>query len=355
MNTGKNLSGDDPIRAGNGQTPILEVANLKKWFPVGGGLFGRGARQVKAVDDVSFTMRPGEVLSLVGESGSGKTTVGRTVLRLTEPTGGKIDFEGTDITHMSRRQLRPLRRRMQLVFQDPFASLNPRMTIGEIVAAPLAIHGGFSRDERAAKVAETLQLVGLSAHFAERHPHELSGGQRQRVGIARALILRPSLLVADEPVSALDVSIQAQVVNLLLELKEMFGLTILFIAHDLAVVGHISDRIAVMYLGRLVEIAPTRILFEAPRHPYTEALFSAAPIPDPEIRRGRIILTGDIPSPLDPPSGCAFRTRCRYAQDACAVAVPPLRQVTPGHFSACIRDDIVLQASVSGSAVDVPA
>ncbi|MBN8944002.1 MAG: ATP-binding cassette domain-containing protein [Rhizobiales bacterium] len=347
------MSADLPVSAE--AAPILEVANLRKWFPVGGGLFGRGARQVKAVDDVSFAMRPGEVLSLVGESGSGKTTVGRTVLRLTEPTDGLIRFEGTDITHMSRGQLRPLRRRMQLVFQDPFASLNPRMTIGEIVAAPLAIHGVGSREERAAKVTETLQLVGLSSHFAERHPHELSGGQRQRVGIARALILRPSLLVADEPVSALDVSIQAQVVNLLLELKDLFGLTILFIAHDLAVVGHISDRIAVMYLGRLVEIAPTRTLFEAPRHPYTEALFSAAPIPDPEVRRGRIILTGDIPSPLAPPSGCSFRTRCRYAQDACAAAVPPLRDLGAGHFSACIRDDIVLQATVSDASDKVPA
>ncbi|MCZ0737934.1 ABC transporter ATP-binding protein [Phreatobacter sp. AB_2022a] len=347
-------TGPDPT-ATREPAPILEVTSLRKWFPVGGGLFGRRARQVKAVDDVSFAIRPGEVLSIVGESGSGKTTVGRTVLRLTEPTGGTIRFEGNDITHLSRRALRPLRRRMQLVFQDPFASLNPRMTIGEIVAAPLAIHGGFGRAERAAKVIETLQLVGLSAAFAERHPHELSGGQRQRVGIARALILRPGLLVADEPVSALDVSIQAQVVNLLLELKQLFGLTILFIAHDLAVVGHISDRIAVMYLGRLVEIAPTRALFEAPRHPYTEALFSAAPIPDPEIRRSRIILTGDIPSPLEPPSGCAFRTRCRHAVAACAGAVPPLREVAPGHFSACIRDDIALAASLSSPPAATPA
>jgi oligopeptide transport system ATP-binding protein len=336
-------------------TPILEVDGLRKWFPVGGGLFGRGAAQVKAVDDVSFAVKRGEILSLVGESGSGKTTVGRTVLRLTDPTDGTIRFEGQDITHLTRRQMRPLRRRMQLVFQDPFASLNPRMTIGEIVGAPLAIHGEVARADRAAKVAETLRLVGLSDHFAERHPHELSGGQRQRVGIARALILRPSLLVADEPVSALDVSIQAQVVNLLLELKEMFGLTILFIAHDLAVVGHISDRIAVMYLGRLVEIAPTRALFENPRHPYSEALFSAAPIPDPTIRRERIILTGDIPSPLSPPSGCAFRTRCSYAEAACAAGIPPLREVAAGHFSACRREDLVLTASVPDSPADLSA
>jgi oligopeptide/dipeptide ABC transporter ATP-binding protein len=236
---------------------------------------------------------------------------------------------------------------MQPIFQDPFSSLNPRMTVGQIVGAPLGIHGDVPRAERAAKVTETLGLAGLSEHFGERYPHELSGGQRQRVGIARALILQPSLLVADEPVSALDVSIQAQVVNLLLELKELFGLTILFIAHDLAVVGHISDRIAVMYLGRLVEVAPTRALFAGPRHPYSEALFSAAPIPDPTVRRERIMLSGDVPSPLAPPSGCAFRTRCSYAQSACASEIPPLREVSPGHFSACRRDDLALQASVS--------
>lgn len=325
---------------------ILQVENLQKWFPVGGGLFGRGQRQVKAVDGVSFDVRRGEILSLVGESGSGKTTVGRTVLRLTSPTGGAIRFEGQDITTLSRRALRPLRRRMQLVFQDPFASLNPRMTVERIVTTPLIIHGEGSRAERRDKVAEALRLVGLQPHHAERYPHELSGGQRQRVGIARALIMNPSFLVADEPVSALDVSIQAQVVNLMLELKAMLGLTMLFIAHDLAVVGHISDRIAVMYLGRLVEIAETRELFRNPRHPYTEALFSAAPIPDPTARRQRIILQGDIPSPLNPPSGCAFRTRCRYALPACAAAVPPLREVAPGHHAACIRDDIALQASV---------
>ncbi|MCQ4160956.1 dipeptide ABC transporter ATP-binding protein [Roseomonas sp. GC11] len=324
-------------------TPILDIQNLRKWFPVGGNLFGRNRRQVKALDGVSFSVRPGEILSVVGESGSGKTTLGRTVLRLTEPTDGAIRFEGQDITHLSRRALRPMRRRMQLVFQDPFASLNPRMTVERIVATPLIIQGGFSRAERRERVAEMLRLVGLQPHHAERHPHELSGGQRQRVGIARALIMNPSFLVADEPVSALDVSIQAQVVNLLLELKEKLGLTILFIAHDLAVVGHISDRIAVMYLGRIVEIAETAALFRTPRHPYTEALFSAAPVPDPTLRRGRILLEGDIPSPLNPPSGCAFRTRCRFAEAACAQEVPPLREVAPGHLAACRRGDIALQ------------
>ncbi len=329
-------------------TPLLEVSDLQKHFPVGGGLFGRGRKLVKALDGVSFAVTPGEILSVVGESGSGKTTLGRTLLRLTEPSGGAIRFEGQDITHLSRRALRPLRRRMQLVFQDPFASLNPRMSVERIVATPLIIQGGVSRAERRERVAEMLRLVGLQPHHAERHPHELSGGQRQRVGIARALIMKPSFLVADEPVSALDVSIQAQVVNLLLELKEKLGLTILFIAHDLAVVGHISDRIAVMYLGRVVEIAETGALFRNPRHPYTEALFSAAPVPDPTLRRGsgRVILQGDIPSPLNPPSGCAFRTRCRFARAACAEAVPPLRAVGPGHFTACIRDDIALQASL---------
>ena len=326
---------------------ILEVENLRKWFPVGGGLFGRGQKQVKALDGVSFAVRPGEILSVVGESGSGKTTLGRTVLRLTDPTGGAIRFEGQDITTLSRRAMRPLRQRMQLVFQDPFASLNPRMSVERIVATPLIVQGGASRAERRDRVAEMLRMVGLQPHHAERHPHELSGGQRQRVGIARALIMNPSFLVADEPVSALDVSIQAQVVNLLLELKEKLGLTILFIAHDLAVVGHISDRIAVMYLGRMVELAEAGTLFRDPRHPYTEALFSAAPIPDPTLRRSRIILQGDIPSPIDPPAGCAFRTRCRHALPACAATVPPLREVTPGHFSACIRDDITLHASVS--------
>jgi oligopeptide/dipeptide ABC transporter ATP-binding protein len=325
--------------------PLLEVEALRKWFPLGGGPFARWAETVKAVDDVSFTIGAGEVLGLVGESGSGKTTLGRTVMRLTEPTGGTIRFAGRDITHLSRRGLRPMRRRMQLIFQDPFASLNPRMTIGQIVATPLIIHRReLGRREREEKVAEALTLVGLSPRFAARYPHEFSGGQRQRVGIARALILGPEFLLADEPVSALDVSIQAQVVNLLLELRERLNLAMLFIAHDLAVVAHISDRVAVMYLGRLVELGPTGSLLTAPRHPYTEALLAAAPVPDPGRGRARVLLAGDIPSPVNPPSGCAFRTRCRYALAACAEARPRLREVAPGHASSCIREDLALAA-----------
>ncbi|MDT8331404.1 ATP-binding cassette domain-containing protein [Roseomonas gilardii] len=324
--------------------PLLEVRDLRKHFPVGGGLFGRGRQQLRAIDGLSFSIRPGEILSLVGESGSGKSTVGRTALRLLEPTEGSIRFKGEDITTLSRARLRPLRRQMQLVFQDPYASLNPRMTVERIVASPLEIHGiGDTQAERMEKVEEALRLVGLLPQHAQRYPHEFSGGQRQRIGLARALVTRPDFIVADEPVSALDVSIQAQVVNLMLELRDRLGLTMLVIAHDLAVVGHMSDRVAVMYLGRLVEIAETRSLFTAPRHPYTEALLSAAPDPDPTRRRKRIVLTGDVPSPLNPPSGCSFRTRCPYALPACATERPPLRQVAPGHLTACIRDDLSLQ------------
>lgn len=322
---------------------ILEVRSLSKHFLVGKSLFGRGHDVVRAVDGVSFDIQRGEVLSLVGESGSGKSTVGRAVLRLMEPTAGSIRFADRDITHLSRKELRPIRRRMQLVFQDPYASLNPKMNVEAIVSAPLAIHEPEANAaERSRRVADILSIVGLLPQQATRYPHEFSGGQRQRIGIARALITAPDLLIADEPVSALDVSIQAQVVNLLLELKERLGLTILFISHDLAVVGHISDRIAVMYLGRLIEIAPTRSLFASPRHPYTEALLSAAPIPDPTVKRKRIILSGEMPSPFDPPSGCAFRTRCRMALPDCARIRPELREVAPLHFKACIRDDLTL-------------
>jgi oligopeptide/dipeptide ABC transporter ATP-binding protein len=270
------------------------------------------------------------------------------VLRLLDPTSGRIEFVGQDITRLSRKALRPFRRRMQLVFQDPFASLNPRQTVGQILSLPLQVHEPeLSRGERRERVRAILGLVGLPASHAERFPHEFSGGQRQRIGIARALIVEPEFLVADEPVSALDVSIQAQIVNLLLAVQARMALTILFITHDLAVVGHIADRVAVMYLGRIVELAPTRTLFQQPRHPYTEALFRAAPIPDPTLRRARLSLKGELPSPLAPPSGCVFRTRCPYAVARCAETPPPLRQVAPGHSSACIRDDLNLVPAVA--------
>jgi oligopeptide/dipeptide ABC transporter ATP-binding protein len=329
--------------APNAESPLVEVKELRQWFPVGGGLL-RKRDVVRAVDDVSFSIARGEVLGLVGESGSGKSTLGRAILRMSEPTGGQILFEGRDVTRLGRGALRPLRPRMQFIFQDPFASLNPRMTVRQIVGAPLVIQrpelDSVARD---ARIGEVLRTVGLSLQYAGRYPHEFSGGQRQRIGIARALILEPSFLVADEPVSALDVSIQAQIVNLLIEVRRKLGLAMLFISHDLAVVGHLCDRVAVMYLGRIVEIAPTRALFRKPRHPYTEALFSAVPSPDPTVRRERIILKGDVPSPLKPPSGCAFRGRCRYAIPECAAAVPALRQVENEHWKRCIRDDLELR------------
>jgi peptide/nickel transport system ATP-binding protein/oligopeptide transport system ATP-binding protein len=323
-------------------TTLVEVQNLKKWFPIRGGILSRVVANVKAVNDVSFGVKRGEVLGLVGESGSGKTTVGRTILRLIEPTSGTIKFDGQDITHLPKPQLRAYRRKMQIIFQDPFASLNPRMTVGDIIAEPLVIHNlEGSAQARTERVAELLQMVGLNPDHIRRYPHEFSGGQRQRIGIARALAVRPEFIVADEPVSALDVSIQAQVVNLLQDLKEQLGLTLLFIAHDLAVVEYISDRIAVMYLGKVMELASSKDLYRSPKHPYTEALLSAIPMPDPTVKRERIVLQGDIPSPINPPSGCVFRTRCRYAIKECAEVVPELREVSPGHFKACIRDDIL--------------
>ncbi|MCL6528199.1 MAG: dipeptide ABC transporter ATP-binding protein [Thermaceae bacterium] len=323
-------------------TSLVEIKNLKKWFPIRGGILSRVVANVKAVNDVSFDVKKGEVLGLVGESGSGKTTVGRTVLRLIEPTGGNIIFDGKDITHLPKGELRSYRRKMQIIFQDPFASLNPRMTVGDIVAEPLVIHHlANSAQARNERVAELLQTVGLNPDHVRRYPHEFSGGQRQRIGIARALAVNPDFIVADEPVSALDVSIQAQVVNLLQDLKDRLGLTVLFIAHDLAVVEYISDRIAVMYLGKVMELSSSRELYRNPKHPYTEALLSAIPTPDPTVRRDRIVLQGDIPSPINPPSGCVFRTRCRYAIKECSQTVPEMREVSPGHFKACIRDDIL--------------
>jgi len=320
--------------------PLIEVAGLTKRFAAPSGAFGP-RKWVHAVEDVSFSIRKGEVLGLVGESGSGKTTVGRMVMGLIPPTGGAVLVDGKDIGKLPPRARLPWRRRVQMVFQDPFASLNPRRKVGDLVSEGMEIHGLGTRAEQKAEVARLLELVGLPADAARRFPHEFSGGQRQRIGIARALAVKPDVLVADEPVSALDVSVQAQVLNLLQDLKEKLDLTILFISHDLAVVEHFCDRVAVMYLGRLMELAPRESLFARPRHPYTEALLSAAPLPDPGRRRERIVMEGDIPSPIDPPSGCVLRTRCRYALPACAAAVPVPAEVAPGHFKACIRDDIL--------------
>ncbi|WP_029007500.1 ABC transporter ATP-binding protein [Azospirillum halopraeferens] len=321
--------------------PLLEVRNLVKHFPVKGGLLQRTVGQVKAIDDVSFDVGRGEVLGLVGESGSGKTTVGRTILRLIEPTGGSIRFDGVEVTGLSKSALRAWRRRMQIVFQDPYASLDPRQRVGAIVGEALVIHGIGTRADRRDRVAALLEKVGLGADALDRFPHEFSGGQRQRIGIARALAVEPDFIVADEPVSALDVSVQAQVVNLMRDLQQELGLAVLFIAHDLAVVRYVSDRVAVMYLGRIMELAPADRLYADPRHPYTHALLSAAPEPDPDARRERILLEGDVPSPMDPPSGCVFRTRCRHALPACAEpAARTPREVAPGHVVACIRDDV---------------
>ncbi|HEU4449550.1 MAG TPA: ABC transporter ATP-binding protein [Gaiellaceae bacterium] len=318
---------------------LVRIENLKVYFPIKSGIvLDRHVGDIRAVDDVSFSIERGETLGLVGESGCGKSTVGRAILRLYEPTEGRIVFDGQDITHLSERELRPLRRRMQMVFQDPFASLNPRHSVGRIVGEPLRVHGIARRRTAGKRVRELLEIVGLPGDAASRYPHEFSGGQRQRIGLARSLALNPDFIVCDEPVSALDVSIQAQIVNLLESLQRDFDLTYLFIAHDLAVVRHISDRIAVMYLGSIVEVSPADELYANPLHPYTISLLSAVPIPDPEVERERetILLAGDLPSPANPPHACRFHTRCPYVQETrCREDVPPLRTLGSGHTVAC--------------------
>ena len=319
--------------------PLLKVEHLTKEFPAGSGVFGgRFSKSVvSAVSDVSFEIYPGETFGLVGESGCGKSTTGRTIMRLNKPTSGKVFFQGRDVAAMNKRELKAMRREMQFIFQDPYASLNPRMTIGEIISEPLTIHGVGTKEERMARVRELLDVVGLNPEHINRYPHEFSGGQRQRVGIARAFALKPKLIICDEPVSALDVSIQAQVLNLLKELQDAYGTAYLFIAHDLSVVQHISDRVAVMYLGKMVELSDWKTLYAQPEHPYTQSLLSAVPIPDPDVQktRKRIILAGDPPSPIDPPTGCRFHTRCPIAQEICSKEAPEFKEVASGHRCAC--------------------
>ena len=317
------------------QETLLEVRDLKKWFPITGGILSRVVANVQAVDGISFDILRGETLGLVGESGCGKTTTGRLILRLIEPTSGSVKFEGTDVLALRGEEMRRLRRQMQIIFQDPYASLNPRMTIGDIIGEPLEIHGVARGKDKEKRVSDLLERVGLRPAHARRFPHEFSGGQRQRIGIARALALNPKLIICDEPVSALDVSIQSQVLNLLKELQTEFGLTYLFIAHGLHVVKHVSDRVGVMYLGKMVEIADSKELFDSPQHPYTEALLSAIPVPDPTAKRERIVLEGDVPSPVHPPTGCRFNTRCPYVMDVCRQVEPVLTDLGGGHQVAC--------------------
>ncbi|MGF7049308.1 peptide/nickel transport system ATP-binding protein [Paenibacillus sp. DS2015] len=315
--------------------PLLQVENLKKYFPITGGVFSRTVGHVKAVDDISFHINKGESLGLVGESGCGKSTVGRTILRLHEKTAGNVLFKGQDIYELPKKELRNLRPKIQIVFQDPYSSLNPRVKVGDAIGEALLDHGLVSYRELKERVLETMNICGLASYQYNRYPHEFSGGQRQRIGIARALIMNPEFIVADEPVSALDVSIQAQIINLLSDLQQDKGLTYLFISHDLSVVEHLCDRVGVMYLGSMVEMAPKRELFSNPLHPYTKALMSAIPIPDPTLKRDRVVLKGDIPSPANPPSGCKFHTRCPIASDICKQQVPEYKDVGGEHFVAC--------------------
>jgi peptide/nickel transport system ATP-binding protein len=326
--------------------PLIEVKHLKRYF-------GTGARPVRAVDDVSFSIQPGETLGLVGESGSGKSTIGRTLLRLIEATDGQVLYRGEDLGTASSRRMRDLRSKLQMIFQDPYASLNPKMRVKDILGEALQVHGlAKGKGERDKRIAELLETVGLRAEHAGRYPHEFSGGQRQRIGVARALAVEPEFIVADEPLSALDVSIQAQVVNLLCDLRDTLSLTMLFISHDLDVVEYLCDRVVVLYLGRVMEVGPTAELFEHPLHPYTQALLAASPKPDPEQKTEHVALKGDIPSPVNPPSGCVFRTRCPYAIDACSTTRPALRDMGNGRFKACIRDDI--DTSLASASATIP-
>ena len=321
----------------NERTPLLKVEHLSKEFPAESGMFAKrfSKRVVSAVNDISFEIYPGETFGLVGESGCGKSTTGRTIMRLTKPTAGKVFFQGKDVAEMSKHEIKDMRREMQFIFQDPYASLNPRMTIGEIVSEPMTIHGVGTKEERIERVRELLDVVGLNPEHINRYPHEFSGGQRQRVGIARAFALKPKLIICDEPVSALDVSIQAQIINLLKELQDKYNLTYLFISHDLSVVEHISDTVGVMYLGNLVEYGAKEDIFRNPLHPYTKALFSAIPIPDPKVKMNRIVLEGSIPSPANPPKGCKFHTRCANCMACCKEEAPVQREIEPGHFVCC--------------------
>ena len=336
---------------GTADGELLQVKNLKMYFPITQGIIlQRQVGWVRAVDDISFSVKRGETLGLVGESGCGKSTTGRAILQLYKPTGGTVNFLNKSLTTLSGGDLRRMRREMQMIFQDPYASLNPRMTVGSIIGEPLEIHGLARGREKQERVQELLKIVGLNPYFANRYPHEFSGGQRQRIGIARALAVQPSFIVCDEPISALDVSIQAQVINLLEELQSQFTLTYLFIAHDLSVVRHISDRVAVMYVGKIVELTSRDLLYERPLHPYTKALLSAVPIPDPAIerKRQRIILTGDVPSPVNPPTGCRFHPRCPFAQELCKQKEPELLEVEPGHFAAChFWDEILARGQIT--------